>query len=290
MSYPSFVKKFLMNSTQGANEIRKCVIMTFGMTVTQKPNEQSQDAPLTEQQPVDETTRSAVKVPSYSFFLDWSNRTHLFAVGLLLIVVLGIGYLLLQSNQPDQVSVTPTPAVQSSPTPTAATTSPTASPSASLQPSTQPAATKKPAPPTPTPSPKSISGVEMRFSDVHFYAKPEPGVTFTPFRVANGGSITVPNEKNASEFELYAIYVNHGSDESKNIWVHYYVDGVEVGKGIAYLPGNMVRDELVTRDSAQPVKIPASGSHAVKIVIDPENQSNDVNHANNTYTFTYTVK
>lgn len=250
------------------------------MTMTEKPNEQNQDIQLTEQQPADETS-SVVVAQS-------TDSIRLLAAVVLVIAVLGIGYLLLQSNKPDQVSVAPTPSptVQISPTPIIKTNNPTASPSSSLQPSTKPVATKKPVPPSPSP----ITGVDARFSDVHFYGKPEPNTTFTPHRVPNGGSISVSNEKNDSELELFALFVNHGTDEAKDIWVHYFVDGVEVKKGIAYLPGNMVKDELVTRDSAQPVKIPASGSHTVKIVIDPDNNSKDINHANNTYTFNYTVK
>jgi hypothetical protein len=243
--------------------------------MTENPNVESQDI-----------TNSTDKLPSSSFFHHWSKHTSFAVAGFVVLIVLGIGYLLFQSSQPDQttqesveVSITPTQptTVQNTTIPTIDTNTP---------PTTQPLATKKPV----TPTPAVIAGVDMRFVDVHFYRDPDPMVAYTPFRVANGGSITVPNEKNVSEFELFAIFVNHGTDESKNVWVHYSVDGVEVKKGLAYLPGNMVTDNLVTRDSAQPVMIPASGTHTVKIVIDPENQSNDVNQTNNTYTFTYTVK
>ncbi len=254
-----------------------------------------EDSTAAKQSP-DGATDFTDKQSFVSFFQHGSNSTLLVVAGLLILSVLGIGFLLSQQNQYDQVPVGPLKltvtttepqptTIQSTATPTIDTSTPTASPTASVQP-VKPLATKKPAKPTPTP----ITGVDLRFVDVFFYPVPEPNKAFTPWRVANGGSITVSNERNVGEFKLNAVLVNYGTEESKNIWVHYFIDGSQVQKGIAYLPGNMVADELVTRDSAQPVKLPNTGTHTIKIVIDPDNQSSDVNTANNTYTFTYSVK
>lgn len=258
--------------------------------MTENLSEETQQFAQSGEQAVDGTTRSVANQPATAFFQYLSDRKVLLVICLCILGIFGVGYLFFQSNQPNQthdeaieISATPT---EPSPSTLIVSTTPTITSASSLESTTVPLATKQPA--TPTPSP--IIGVDMRFSDVHFYPEPEPNTTFTPFRVANGGSITVPNEENVSEFKLFALFVNHGDEESKNVWVHYFVDGVEVNKGIAYLPGNMAADNLVTRDSAQPVQIPASGTHTIRIVIDQENQSNDVDLSNNTYTFTYTAQ
>lgn len=260
------------------------------------PSEQIKDSAIFEQQ-VSKASDSCVdRTEKSTIFQQFLKRSHLEITGLILIVLLVIGYLLFKSQQSDLVSeeplsdsVTPSVTLQISATPNVITNTPTTSASTSQSPTIKPVVTKNPLLPTSTP--KLIQGVDLRFVDLHFYyPKPEPNTAYTPYRVVNGGSITVENKTHDGEFSLTTVLVNNGTDDSGTVWIHYYVDDTEINKGIAFLPGNMVVDELVTRDSASPVKIPASGTHKVKIVIDPDNQSKDVNLTNNTYTFTYSVQ
>jgi hypothetical protein len=247
-----------------------------------------------EQQPILDENSVSEPEESTAFLVQDKPSIVLITIVLLVVLFVGVGFFFSYSSKPQHVvqefeqvadTATESAAVETSPTPSP---SPIVSPSPTYKPVAEPPVVEEPA--QPSPSSSEVEGVDMRFSDVHFYYRPEPNTTFTPYRIANGSSAVVINPKNASEFELFAMYVNHGNKDSGNVKVHYYVDGVEVKTGLASLPGNMAKDELVTRDSAQPVAIPSSGSHQVKIVIDSDNESGDVDVSNNTYSFRYTVQ
>lgn len=147
-----------------------------------------------------------------------------------------------------------------------------------------PIATRRPTGPTPTPT--LIPGIDLAVHGATFDATPnlDAGEHVYRYPAQNGGNYTIANDRNADHLEVLVSFANRGTDEAKDIKIVYFVDDVQIAEGLTYLPGGMFNS-----DTANP-KIPSSGTHTVRIEIDPEKKLNDVNRANNTFKFTYTMK